>query len=145
MGDRLKGGGSSGLNLPDHTDHRLVESLSSLSVGSNHQGRSLVTISTSTKTNSSGLRSGECGLGSFRNQFPFTLRYQGQNSHGESVHVGAVATDKVDSRVLETKKELGVSAETIQFGNHQGSLGPFAFVESRVELGAVVETTAFDL
>jgi hypothetical protein len=45
---------------------------------------------------------------------------------------------------LETKKELSVSAETIQFGNHQGSLGPFAFVESRVELGTVVETTAFD-
>jgi hypothetical protein len=73
------------------------------------------------------------------------LRYQGQNSHGETIHVGTVAADKVDSRVLETKKELSVSAETIQFGNHQGSLGPFAFVESRVELGAVVETTAFDL
>jgi len=145
VGDRLKGGGSSGLNLPDHTDHRLVESLSGLSVGSNHQGRSLVTISTSTKTNSSGFRSGECGLGSFRNQFPFTLRYQGQNSHGESVHVGAVAADKVDSRVLETKKELSVSTQTVQFCDHQGSLGPFAFVESRVELGAVVETTAFDL
>jgi hypothetical protein len=144
MGDRLKGGGSSGLNLPDHTDHRLVESLSGLSVGSNHQGRSLVTISTSTKANSSGFRSGECGLGSFRNQFPFTLCYQGQNSHGEPIHVGAVATDKVDSRVLETKKELSVSAETIQFGNHQGRFGPFALIESGVELGAVVETTAFD-
>jgi hypothetical protein len=103
----------------------------------------LVTISTSTKANSSGFRSGECGLGSFRNQFPFTLCYQGQNSHGEPIHVGAVATDKVDSRVLETKKELSVSAETIQFGNHQGSLGPFAFVESCIELGTVVETTAF--
>jgi hypothetical protein len=44
---------------------------------------------------------------------------------------------------LETKKELSVSAETIQFGNHQGSLGPFAFVESCIELGTVVETTAF--
>jgi hypothetical protein len=45
---------------------------------------------------------------------------------------------------LETKKELSVSAETIQFGNHQGRFGPFALIESGVELGAVVETTAFD-
>jgi hypothetical protein len=145
MGDGLKCSGTSGLNLSDYPDYRAVEALSGLLVGSNHQGRSLVTISTSTKANSSGFRSGECGLGSFRNQFPFTLCYQGQNSHGEPIHVGAVATDKVDSRVLETKKELSVSTQTVQFCDHQGSLGPFAFVESRVELGAVVETTAFDL
>jgi hypothetical protein len=105
----------------------------------------VVGISTSTKTNSSGLRSGECGLGSLRDQLAFALRYQGQNSHGESVHVGAVATDEVDSGVLETKQELSVSAETIQFGNHQSRLGPFAFIESGVELRAVVEATAFDL
>ena len=145
VGDGLKGGGTGGLNLPDHTDHRVVESLSRLSVRTNHQGRSVVGISTSTKTNSSGLRSGECGLGSLRDQFSFALRYQGQNSHGESVHVGAVATDEVDSGVLETKQELSVSAETIEFSNHQGGLGPFALIESGVELRAVVETTAFDL
>jgi hypothetical protein len=104
----------------------------------------VVTISTSTKTNSSGLRSGKCCFGSFRDQLPFTLCYQGQNSHGETVHVGAVATDEIDPGVLETKKELSVSAETIQFGNHQGRFGPFALIESGVELGAVVETTAFD-
>ena len=78
VGDGLKGGGTGGLNLPDHTDHRVVESLSRLSVRTNHQGRSVVGISTSTKTNSSGLRSGECGLGSLRDQFSFALRYQGQ-------------------------------------------------------------------
>ena len=58
VGDGLKGGGTSGLNLSDHTEHRLVEALSGLLVGSNHQVRSVVTISTSTKTNPSGLRSG---------------------------------------------------------------------------------------
>jgi hypothetical protein len=145
VGDGLKGGGTGGLNLPDHTDHRVVESLSGLTVGSNHQGRSVVGISTSTKTNPSGLRSGECGLGSFRDQLTFTLCYQGQNSHGESVHVGAVATDEVDSGVLETKQELSVSAETIEFSNHQGGLGPFALIKSGVELRSVVEATAFDL
>ena len=145
VGDRLKGGGTSGLNLPDHPEYRVVEAVGGLLVGSNHQGRSVVTISASTKTNSSGLRSGECGLGSFRDQFSFALRYQGQNSHGEPVHVRAVATDEVDSGVLETKQELSVSAETIEFGNHQGGLGPFALIKSGVELRAVVEATAFDL
>ena len=145
MGDGLKGGGTGGLNLPDHTDYRVVEALSGLLVGSNHQVRSVVTISTSTKTNPSGLRSGECGLGSFRNQLTFTLRDQGQNSHGESVHVGTIAADKVDSRVLETKKELRVAAQTIKFCNHQSSFGPFALIESCVELRAVVKTTALDL
>ena len=48
MGDGLKGGGTSGLNLSDHTEHRLVEALIGLLVGSNHQVRSVVTISTST-------------------------------------------------------------------------------------------------
>ena len=103
MGDRLKGGGTSGLNLPDHTDHRLVESLSGLSVGSNHQGRSLVTISTSTKANSSGFRSGESGFGSFRDEFSFALGHQSENSDGESVHVGTVTADEVDLGVLETQ------------------------------------------
>ena len=97
MGDRLKGGGTGGLNLPDHPDYRVVEALSGLLVGSNHQVRSVVTISTSTKTNPSGLRSGECGLGSFRDQLSFALRDQGQNSHGEPIHVGTVAADEVDS------------------------------------------------
>jgi hypothetical protein len=145
VGDGLKGSGTSGLNLSDYPDYRVVEALSGLLVGSNHQGRSLVTISTSTQTNPSGLRSGECGLGSFRNQLTFTLCYQGQNSHGETVHVGTIAADKVDSRVLETKKELRVAAQTIKFCNHQSSFGPFALIESCVELRAVVKTTALDL
>ena len=145
VGDGLKGSGTSGLNLSDYPDYRVVEALSGLLVGSNHQVRSVVTISTSTKTNPSGLRSGECGLGSFRDQLTFTLRYQGQNSHGETVHVRTIAADKVDSRVLETKKELRVAAQTIKFCNYQGSFGPFALFKRSVELRAVVKTTAFDL
>jgi hypothetical protein len=102
-------------------------------------------VGTPTQSGSPGFGCGESGFGSFRDEFSFTLRYQGQNSHGETVHVGAVATDEIDPGVLETKKELSVSTQTVQFCDHQGSLGPFAFVESRVELGTVVETTAFDL
>ena len=145
VGDGLKGGGTGGLNLPDHSEYRVVEAVSGLSVGSNHEVRSVVTISTSTKTNSPGPCSGECGFGSFRDQLSFALRDQGQYSHGEPIHVGAVATDKVDSRVLETKKELSVSTQTVQFCDHQGRFGPFALIESCVELRAVVKTTALDL
>jgi hypothetical protein len=123
----------------------VVEAVGGLSVGSNHEVRSVVTISTSTETDSPGPCSGECGFGSFRDQLSFALRDQGQNSHGETVHVGTIAADKVDSRVLETKKELRVAAQTIKFCNYQGSFGPFALFKRSVELGTVVETTALDL
>ncbi len=104
-----------------------------------------MTISTSTETNSTCLRSRQCGFGSFRDQLSFALRDQGQNSHGEPIHVGTVAADEVDSGVLETKQELSVPAQTVQFCDHQSSFGPFALFESGVELGTIVETTAFDL
>jgi hypothetical protein len=116
--DGLKGGGARGLNLPDYPNYRAIEALSGLLVGSNHQVRSVLDVSTSTKANSSCLRSRQCGFGSFRDQLPFALRNQGQNSHGEAIHVGTVAADKVDSGVLKTKQELSVSTQTVQFCNH---------------------------
>ena len=101
--DGLKGGGARGLNLPDYPNYRAIEALSGLLVGSNHQVRSVLDVSTSTKANSSCLRSRQCGFGSFRDEFSFALGHQSENSDGESVHVGTVTADEVDLGVLETQ------------------------------------------